>query len=110
MSCCGATAPTGSAGSSIALQSPSWVEPHPRLPVLYVAQETAPGEIVVLGVEPDGSLRERQRADSHGEFPCHLAVDGAGKRLVVSNYEDGAVANGRWRPTGRSRSRAASGS
>lgn len=76
---------------SIALQSPSWVEPHPRLPVLYVAQESKPGEVVVVDVAPDGSLRERQRAASRGEFPCHLAVDGDGTRLVVSNYGDGAV-------------------
>ena len=77
---------------SIALKSPSWVEPHPRLPVLYAAQESKPGEVVVVDVAPDGSLSERQRADSRGEFPCHLAVDAAGEQLVVSNYGDGTVA------------------
>jgi 6-phosphogluconolactonase len=77
---------------SIALRSPSWVEPHPRLPLLYVAQESKPGQVVVVAVAPDGSLSERQRADSRGEFPCHLAVDAAGERLVVSNYGDGTVA------------------
>ncbi len=86
--------------SSIALQGPSWVEPHPRLPVLYAAQESEPGEVVVLTVEPDGSLSERQRASSHGEFPCHLAINPSGTRLVVSNYQDGTVAAWRLAPDG----------
>src|SRR5579863_6560052 len=33
---------------SIALQSPSWVLPHPRLPLLYATQESEPGEVVVI--------------------------------------------------------------
>jgi 6-phosphogluconolactonase len=78
--------------ASIGLQSPSWVLPHPRVPVLYATQETDPGQVVVLGVASDGSVRELQRADSHGAWPCHLAVDAAGERLVVSNYGDGTVA------------------
>jgi 6-phosphogluconolactonase (cycloisomerase 2 family) len=77
---------------SIALRSPSWLQPHPRLPILYATQESDPGGVVVVDVGPDGSLRERQRVDSHGGFPCHLAVDALGQRLVVSNYGDGVVA------------------
>ena len=50
------------------------------------------GECRADRVEPDGSLRERQRTGSHGVWPCHLAVDQAGARLVVSNYLDGTVA------------------
>jgi 6-phosphogluconolactonase (cycloisomerase 2 family) len=77
---------------SIGLQSPSWVLPHPQLPILYATQETEPGAVVVLAVAPDGSLLERQRVDSHGVWPCHITVDAAGERLVVSNYGDGTVA------------------
>ena len=78
--------------SSIPLLSPSWVVPHPRLPILYAVQETEPGEVVVVEVAPDGSLSERQRTHSHGVWPCHLTVDPGGERLVASNYGDGTVA------------------
>ena len=78
--------------SSIALRSPSWVVPHPRLPILYAAQESEPGEVVAIAVAPDGAMQIRQRADSHGTYPCHLAIDAAAEQLVVSNYGDGAVA------------------
>lgn len=84
----GALEPVGALG----LRSPSWVEPHPRLPILYATQETDPGEVVVVSVAPDGSLRELQRRPSHGVSPCHLALDAAASLLVVSNYEDGTVA------------------
>lgn len=86
---------------SIRLQSPSWVVPHPRLPMLYATQESDPGEVVAVLVEPDGSLRELQRTQSHGAFPCHLDVDAAGTRLVVSNYGDGTVAAWALAPDGR---------
>jgi 6-phosphogluconolactonase len=86
---------------SIRLQSPSWVVPHPRLPILYATQESDPGEVVAVLVEPDGSLRELQRTQSHGAFPCHLDVDAAGTQLVVSNYGDGTVAAWALAPDGR---------
>ncbi|WP_432826011.1 lactonase family protein [Dactylosporangium sp. CA-092794] len=77
---------------ALALRSPSWVEPHPRLPILYATQESEPGAVIVVEAGPDGSLHERQRVPSHGALPCHLAVDETGARLVVSNYLDGTVA------------------
>jgi 6-phosphogluconolactonase (cycloisomerase 2 family) len=86
--------------ASIGLQSPSWVEPHPRLPLLYATQESEPGEVVVVAVGPDGSLHVRQRTQSHGVWPCHLAVDATGTRLVVSNYGDGTVAAWQLAPDG----------
>jgi 6-phosphogluconolactonase len=78
---------------SLGLRSPSWVVPHPQLPLLYATQESEPGEVVVVSVAPDGSLHELQRMPSHGGLPCHLAVDAAGMQLVVCNYADGTVAS-----------------
>jgi 6-phosphogluconolactonase (cycloisomerase 2 family) len=78
---------------SLGLRSPSWVVPHPQLPLLYATQESEPGEVVVVSVAPDGSLHELQRMPSQGGLPCHLAVDAAGAQLVVCNYADGMVAS-----------------
>ena len=85
---------------SLALRSPSWVVPHPRLRVLYAVQESEPGAVVAIDVASDGGLRERQRTESHGGLPCHLATDRAGTRLVVSNYQTGTVAEWPLAPDG----------
>jgi 6-phosphogluconolactonase (cycloisomerase 2 family) len=77
--------------SGIDLISPSWVVPHPTLPLLYVTQETDPGEIVVVAILDDGTLRVRQRAPSHGALPCHLTLAADASQLVASNYLDGTV-------------------
>ena len=92
--CCGVTTRVRSNSvGSLGLRSPSWVVPHPQLPLLYATQESEPGEVVVVSVAPDGSLHELQRMPSHGGLPCHLAVDAAGTQLVVCNYADGTVAS-----------------
>lgn len=78
--------------ASTDLVSPSWLVTHPRLPVAYVTEESSPGYISVLSFAARGSLAPRQRIDSQGGLPCHLAVDASGSQLAVSNYEDGTVA------------------
>jgi len=78
--------------AGIDLVSPSWVVPHPTLPVLYVTQESDPGEVVVVDLLDDGRLGVRQRVASLGALPCHLTVDASATRLVASNYLDGVVA------------------
>lgn len=85
---------------SIGLRSPSWVVPHPRLPLLYASQESEHGEVVVITVAQGGALKERQRVDSLGAFPCHIDIDAAGTRLVVSNYGGGTVAEWQLAPDG----------
>jgi 6-phosphogluconolactonase len=77
--------------SRIALSNPSWVVPHPLVPLLYVTQETEPGQVAVIAIAGDGSLDERQRVDSYGALPCHLAIDADATQLAVSNYLDGTV-------------------
>jgi 6-phosphogluconolactonase (cycloisomerase 2 family) len=75
----------------IGLVSPSWVVPHPRLPLLYATRETEPGGVAAARIGPGGALKLAQEVPSGGALPCHLAVDAAGTRLVASNYLDGLV-------------------
>lgn len=78
--------------AALDLESPSWVVPHPRLPLVYVTRESDRGQIVVVAIAGDGSLSERQRVDSHGSLPCHVTIDAAGTTLVASNYLGASVA------------------
>ena len=77
---------------SLGLRSPSWVVPHPQLPLLYATQESEPGEVVVVSVAPDGALHELQRMPSQGGLPCHLAVDAAG-----THWSSATTRRARWR-------------
>jgi 6-phosphogluconolactonase len=83
--------------SSIGLVSPSWVVAHPSLPILYATQETEPGAVVVIAIGETGALQVRQRVDSNGSLPCHLALDPDATQLAASNYLDGVVSV--WRLT-----------
>jgi 6-phosphogluconolactonase (cycloisomerase 2 family) len=74
----------------LGLVSPSWVTPHPVLPLLYATQETDPGAVVLVNVAADG-LSVRQTVASQGGWPCHLALAPDASGLVVSNYADGVV-------------------
>lgn len=78
--------------AALELESPSWVVPHPRLPLVYATREREPGQIVVVAIASDGALSERQRVDSHGSLPCHVALDASGTTLVASNYFGASVA------------------
>jgi 6-phosphogluconolactonase (cycloisomerase 2 family) len=73
------------------LVSPSWVVAHPSRPLLYVTQETEPGEVVVVEITEGGALQERQRLSSNGGLPCQLALNRGATRLAASNYLDGIV-------------------
>ena len=55
----------------------------------FLADERA-GEIVL--VDADAGWSTLARAASGGDGPCHLALDGASRRLAVANYDSGHVA------------------
>lgn len=88
--------------------SPSFLALHPRLPVLYAANEatnpsgkTSP-RISAFAVDPaTGKLALLNDQPSGGAIPCHLAVEATGRTLVVANYTGGSVAAFPLGPDGR---------
>ena len=90
---------------AVAMAAPSWLCWHPRLPVLYAADEQE-GTVSALALGPDGSsgqdvLRVVDRLPSGGREPCHLAVCGKGEYLACANYGSGSVSIFRLDPVGR---------
>jgi 6-phosphogluconolactonase (cycloisomerase 2 family) len=65
---------------------------HPRLPVLYAANELPEGTVTTFAVGPDASLTPVGQCPTGGASPCHLDVLPDGDRLVVANYATGSVA------------------
>lgn len=56
---------------------------------LLAVGEDDPGTLAVLTV--DGGATPAASASSGGSFPCHLALDPAGRHLWVANYGDGTL-------------------
>jgi 6-phosphogluconolactonase len=75
--------------ASLATDSPSWLQWHPTLPLLYAAHETDEGAVSAVSVE--NGLSRLETSDSGGGLPCHLAITPAGRRLYVANYGGGSV-------------------
>ncbi|MEU4419370.1 lactonase family protein [Actinoplanes sp. NPDC024001] len=71
--------------------SPSFLAQHPTLPVLYAVNELHEGTITAFAVAPDCSLIPLAVQPTGGADPCHLAVTGDGRHLVVANYSSGSV-------------------
>lgn len=72
--------------------SPSFLAQHPMLPVLYAVNELDQGTVSAFSVAPDCSLVPLATRPTGGSDPCHLAVTGDGRHLVVANYSTGSVA------------------
>jgi 6-phosphogluconolactonase len=99
-----ATAPV-LAGES---ETPSFLAVHPNGRVLYAVNEVASfrgaptGAVSAFAINPvDGSLTRLNQQPSGGADPCYLAVDGAGRNVLVANYTAGTVAVLPLAPDGR---------
>ncbi|WP_083737865.1 lactonase family protein [Amycolatopsis keratiniphila] len=77
---------------SLALDSPSWLTPHPTLPVLYAVNETTEGAITAVAVAEDGTLSVLNTLPTGGADPCHLSVTPDGRFLLCANYSGGSLA------------------
>jgi 6-phosphogluconolactonase (cycloisomerase 2 family) len=75
--------------AQLALASPSWLTPHPRLPLVYSVNETDDGGVTVFGLK---GLQVLAQASSGGMSPCHLEVSSDGHWLACANYLSGSVA------------------
>lgn len=78
--------------------SPSFLAVHPNRRFLYAANESGDfagkksGAVSAFIIEPNsGKLTPLNQQPSGGDGPCHVAVDKAGKSLLVANYGGGSV-------------------
>ncbi len=72
---------------------PSFVTLHPTLPLVYVVNETPTERGGVSVIAIDGNrLQQRQRVDSRGSLPCHLALLDGARKLAVAHYGCGTIA------------------
>lgn len=81
------------------IKNPSFLVVHPKGQFIYAASEVGDarnkqgGSVSAYRVEPgSGKLTLLNQQSSGGDSPCHLAVDKAGKCLIVANYGSGSVA------------------
>jgi 6-phosphogluconolactonase len=81
-------------------ENPSFLALHPNRPLLFAVNEVstfegeAAGSVSAFTIDPaTGLLRALNRVSSKGGGPCHLAVDRAGKNVLVANYGGGSVAS-----------------
>lgn len=70
--------------------NPSFVLPHPALPVLYTVEETVPQGAVHAWELTAKGPRHLGGLPSGGADPCHLMLDGG--FLYVANYTSGSLA------------------
>ena len=85
-------------GLAMEAQRPTWLTPHPALPVLYAVSEVgndgkSHGSVSTLRADPlTGLLSLIGTVDSGGGGPTHLSLDLSSKTLLVANYGAGQVA------------------
>ena len=93
-----ATGRLESAGVAAKLASPSFLSFHPTRPLLYAVSEMngggkKTGAVSALAIDgATGMLTLLNQQSSQGSGPCHVAVDRAGRSVLVSNYGDGVAA------------------
>ncbi|MFC7329842.1 lactonase family protein [Marinactinospora rubrisoli] len=110
-----ATGDLADGGAAARTANPSFLARHPHGGLLYAVNELPDGGAVTgFTVGPGDTLTETGTVPTGGGAPCHLLVHSAGRRLVVANYQDGAVSvhplTGTGAPAPRERLLAGSGS
>ena len=88
-----------SVGLAAATPNPSFLAVDPKRRVLFAVNETSDfegrpsGAVSAFSIEAaTGRLTFLNQKATNGTDPCHLALDPAGRHLVVANYSSGSVA------------------
>lgn len=71
----------------VSLDSPSFIAPHPRLPLVYAVLEVR-GELIVLDARTGATVQDGIVA---GSGACHVRIAEDGGSLVVACWGDGSV-------------------
>ena len=80
------------------VRSPSFLAIHPARRFLYAVNESGGsgkggGAVSAFAIdEGSGKLSLIDEEPSGGDGPCHIAVDAAGKNVLIANYGGGSVA------------------
>jgi 6-phosphogluconolactonase len=77
----------------VPLPAPSYLTPHPRLPVVYAVGETDPvGSVTALAVDDEGGLAPMgEGRELAGSGPCHAVAHPDGHFLLTAEYISGSV-------------------
>jgi 6-phosphogluconolactonase len=90
-----ATGEIGKPELALELHRPSFFAAHPKLPVLYSANEGGGLEATVSALAVNakhGTVKVLGTAPTRGDGPCYVAINGDGSLLLVADYAGGAVA------------------
>ena len=86
-------------GLAGAVDNPSFLALHPEKPLLYSVGQGVDANGKQRGMASalamnlaDGKLALINQEATVGEGPCHVAVDRAGRHILVANYSSGSVA------------------
>ncbi|WP_034041843.1 lactonase family protein [Wocania ichthyoenteri] len=69
--------------------NPSFITYSADKNYMYAVNETENGTVSAFKVETDKTLTFINKASTHGEHPCHIAINEQGNKAVVSNYTGG---------------------
>lgn len=76
-------------------ESPNFLSYSPNKKYIYSVNRSAtpdkPDYLAAFKVNTNGTLSLINTQNSHGKGPCHIAVNQAGNKVVVSNYFGGTV-------------------
>jgi 6-phosphogluconolactonase len=88
------TGELGAAELAVETLRPTYLALHPRLPVLYAANEAKPGGgISSFRVHAaQGELTALNQMDSHGAGACYVSVDHQDRNAFLANYNSGSLA------------------
>src|SRR4051812_26924621 len=79
-------------GLAATTTSPSFLALHPNQPFLYAVNEVDTGTASAFAIDPEtGLLTFLNKQRTKGAAPTHIAVDRAGKNVLVANYTGGSV-------------------
>jgi 6-phosphogluconolactonase len=72
-------------------QNPSYIAYSPNKKFIYAVGEGGDGTVSAFKLKENGNLEFLNTVSSNGGAPCHISINPAGDKVVVSNYVGGNV-------------------
>ncbi|NJX14872.1 lactonase family protein [Tamlana crocina] len=80
---------------AIEIENPNFLTYSPDRKFMYSVNrskdKSKPDYVAAYKINSDGTFTLINTQDSHGAAPCHIAMNAAGTKIVVSNYNGGTV-------------------
>jgi len=87
----GAPPAVAGAGNDAKLRNPASLARHPKLPMLYAANEFEAGSVSAFRIGANGALSFVSEMACGGKDPAHISVHPDGRFLFTANYASGDV-------------------